>query len=491
MSAFGVQTGANVDVTADYIPTNDASVADASKNKIITVQELGTALTTPGATKADLFSEHKATGTLVTKKFESLTTGVAASATQTILDYTGVGYVSSLFIASGNADLGNWPLGNVNIYIDGSGTPDISMPMLQFFQTNYMHGTASAPNKRFSNRFFGANVDGSTNINFYTTLPIPFATRVKIDMVNGSSTTATTMQTIATIQSGVANTWSRTRRLKATTQLLNAPAADTSETLLNILGKGRLVGMWMMQDDFPNSLTPKGAAWEGNFRFYIDTATKVWAAGTSFVNGNIVIDSNGHKQTVTTGGTSGGSAPSWSQVSGATTADNTVVWTQTPGTPNNTWLVSRPFALNMSILDSNGWVQRVTTAGTSAGSIPSFNVTPGGTTTDNTVTWTNQGSTFALAAYQSTGTEDYFMQGNYGIGMEAMYSSNGYAGTGFCNSTPMVSSTETRAFYRFHVHDPITFDTSLAILWPVGDTSQKSYTGTPKIWVTVYYYTEA
>jgi len=44
ISAFGTLTGVNADVTADYIPIIDASVADASKNKKITLDELKIAL---------------------------------------------------------------------------------------------------------------------------------------------------------------------------------------------------------------------------------------------------------------------------------------------------------------------------------------------------------------------------------------------------------------------------------------------------------------
>jgi len=44
-SAFGTLTGAAVDGAADYVPIVDASVADASKNKKITVDELAIAVT--------------------------------------------------------------------------------------------------------------------------------------------------------------------------------------------------------------------------------------------------------------------------------------------------------------------------------------------------------------------------------------------------------------------------------------------------------------
>jgi hypothetical protein len=50
-----------------------------------------------------------------------------------------------------------------------------------------------------------------------------------------------------------------------------------------------------------------------------------WAANAAYSPGTQVIDSNGNIQQVTTGGTSGSSAPSWN--TSGTTTDNTVVWT--------------------------------------------------------------------------------------------------------------------------------------------------------------------
>jgi hypothetical protein len=443
-----------------------------------------------GITNAgDVLADTKPTGTLISRKTEY--TAVAGSATQTILDYSGAGYVSSLFVAVAFSNGASTDAGLINIYYDGEVTPTISMTLPQFFQMVYMRGSA-APNDHFNSRFFGANFDGTTNTagSFYTTLPIPFASRIKVDIVNGSSS-AMTMWSVSTLQTGITNNWSRTRKLRVATQFINAPSANSTQTIVNIAGKGRLVGLWMLADDFPNTMNPVGAEWEGNFRFYLDNAAKVWAATTAYSLADTVIDSNGNKQTVTTAGTSGGSAPTWSQASGGTTSDGSVTWTQTPGSPNQVWRASKPFALNMALIDGNGFVQRVTTAGTSGSSAPTFNSTAGATTTDGTVTWTNQGSTYVQAGYQSSGSEDYFMAGFYGQGWPAMSSSSGLLGTTFVLTSPMTPSSLTRSFYRYHILDPITFDQSLVITWQAGDTSQISWTsGTPRVWITAYYYTE-
>jgi len=56
-----------------------------------------------------------------------------------------------------------------------------------------------------------------------------------------------------------------------------------------------------------------------------------WAASTAYVLGDVVVPAagleNGFRYECTTAGTSGASAPTWSTVEGGTTTDNTVTWT--------------------------------------------------------------------------------------------------------------------------------------------------------------------
>jgi hypothetical protein len=56
------------------------------------------------------------------------------------------------------------------------------------------------------------------------------------------------------------------------------------------------------------------------------------------------------------------------------------------------WTASTSVSLGWVLVDSNGNCQSVTTAGTTTTSIPTFNNTPTGTTTDGTAVWTNLGS---------------------------------------------------------------------------------------------------
>ena len=57
-----------------------------------------------------------------------------------------------------------------------------------------------------------------------------------------------------------------------------------------------------------------------------------------------------------------------------------------------TWPASTALTAGTFVIDSAGNAQKVTTPGTTNSTIPSFNGTLNGTTTDNTVTWTNVGA---------------------------------------------------------------------------------------------------
>jgi SusD/RagB-like outer membrane lipoprotein len=58
------------------------------------------------------------------------------------------------------------------------------------------------------------------------------------------------------------------------------------------------------------------------------------------------------------------------------------------------WKASHAYLLGNQIGDPNSNLQKVTTAGTSGASQPTWNTTLGGTTTDGGVTWTNQGPNY-------------------------------------------------------------------------------------------------
>jgi hypothetical protein len=130
---------------------------------------------------------------------------------------------------------------------------------------------------------------------------------------------------------------------------------------------------------------------------------KPWAASTNYVVGQQVIDTHFQVQTVRIAGKSRATVPAWSAVVGATTADNTVRWlNQGPVAAfYATWAATHAYALNQEIVDSNGNIQLVTTAGTSkAGVHPAWSAVPNIITADNSVRWRNVGpnATASLAA---------------------------------------------------------------------------------------------
>lgn len=150
-------------------------------------------------------------------------------------------------------------------------------------------------------------------------------------------------------------------------------------------------------------------------------AAPSWAASTVETIGNLLVDSNGNTQKVTTAGTTGTSTPAWGRTLNSTVTDGTVVWTlialgsvagqscidgngnieQATAITLPAWVAANPYTSGNLILDTNGNTQRVTTAGTSG--TPTHPVWPlviGGTVVDSGVTWT----CVAIGAAAITGT---------------------------------------------------------------------------------------
>jgi hypothetical protein len=73
------------------------------------------------------------------------------------------------------------------------------------------------------------------------------------------------------------------------------------------------------------------ASRSGSGWIYFWTIADIWTSyykGNTVAAGQFLTDSNGNLQKCTTGGTAGsGAEPTWNKVVGGTTTDNTVVWT--------------------------------------------------------------------------------------------------------------------------------------------------------------------
>lgn len=81
-----------------------------------------------------------------------------------------------------------------------------------------------------------------------------------------------------------------------------------------------------------------------------------WQSNTFYSNDQVVVDSNGNLQKVTTAGISGASTPAWAVTDGLTTNDGTVVWTQLETAAELTWQASTAYtsAKPFIIASANG-----------------------------------------------------------------------------------------------------------------------------------------
>jgi hypothetical protein len=149
-----------------------------------------------------------------------------------------------------------------------------------------------------------------------------------------------------------------------------------------------------------------------------------WLSRTAYVVGQEVLDSNFHTEFVITPGTSGASAPFWISATGGSTTDGTVHWLDLgplSAGPPAVWAPLTHFPKGSEILDGNNNIELVTSNGPdlSGVTVPTFNTTPGGTTTDATVTWTNVGAITTAAMAASGGTSGLIIDNIVGSGIEA------------------------------------------------------------------------
>jgi hypothetical protein len=121
--------------------------------------------------------------------------------------------------------------------------------------------------------------------------------------------------------------------------------------------------------------------------------TQPWQPSHAYTVGQQILDSNLRVQTVRTAGTSGVTAPVWSPTIATTTNDANVRWFNQGlhTAAHASWAALHAYALRAEILDANGNVQAVTTAGTSGVLQPNFNPAVNGQTTDSAVRWRNVG----------------------------------------------------------------------------------------------------
>ncbi len=135
--------------------------------------------------------------------------------------------------------------------------------------------------------------------------------------------------------------------------------------------------------------SPSNLKWINNGPVTLGSA--VWQPASAYLAGKpgapltpgfFIIDSNGNIQTVQTAGISGTVAPAWGTNAGAITSDGTVRWVcQGLGT----WKPNTSYSVGQFIVDPKGNIQTVQTAGTSASTQPWWSL--GKPTVDGGLTW--------------------------------------------------------------------------------------------------------
>jgi hypothetical protein len=124
-----------------------------------------------------------------------------------------------------------------------------------------------------------------------------------------------------------------------------------------------------------------------------------WLPSTAYTAGEFVIDGNGAIQVVQTAGTSGAASPTWNTNTGQITADG-IVWFNSGSAHWQRAL----FSVGQLILDSNGNIQIVQIAGRSGNLAPTWSQQLGQITNDGGVTWINLGrATWQASAKFSAG----------------------------------------------------------------------------------------
>lgn len=187
----------------------------------------------------------------------------------------------------------------------------------------------------------------------------------------------------------------------------NVLTVTTSTTLTNLLSDDDIV-------TFPATMT--ATFLEKQSVTITGVTTNTFTA--AFTNANYSGSESSIRAAAINGGTpiSGGTVPTWgttvpsssNNFQGSITYDGSAIWVNRGQTVENwgiappttvltptlgkafasNWIAMTSYSLAGAIIDSNGNLQQVSTAGTSGSATPTWNTTPFGTTTDNTVTWT-------------------------------------------------------------------------------------------------------
>jgi Protein of unknown function (DUF2961) len=255
--------------------TNTLTVTGAQANTVASnhgsgANVIGGIITSGASTRmvGDILQESAKIGSGVINHQKQEYVSVATSTSLTLYSYSsGPGYISDFWMGITQASVSDLNALTLTITTDGNTVFNDRASL--YFAAEYQSNQNS-----FLSRYIGASNNNSNNVGYYSYIPIPFSSSVSIVLNNTSGSNAATVFSSIKAQTGVINNWPYTRKLWCSSGTLTNQAVNTICTLVNAtsLNQGRLLGMGLSIDSFPNSASPATAPLEGNIKIYLDGA---------------------------------------------------------------------------------------------------------------------------------------------------------------------------------------------------------------------------
>lgn len=201
------------------------------------------------------------------QKAEGVT--LAASATYTMANISGAGYMTQFFMSINGSDTAGRRNTRMKVYVDGESSPSIDVMLVDLGCARGVEaaGGATTPQAMFMSRYVGySSFAFGFGVGYYLFIDIPFTTSLRVDITNGSSANSIILGGYIQyfIKSGV--NWGRYKKLHGISINGTSVAPYAEQTLVDIAGKGLVHGAYLHfqgGDSNYNYL-------EGNVQVYID-----------------------------------------------------------------------------------------------------------------------------------------------------------------------------------------------------------------------------
>lgn len=194
---------------------------------------------------------------------------VAASATYTMLDVSGAGHMSHFFMTINGSDTAGRQNTRVKIYVNSEGSPSVDVMLVDLACARDVEaaGGAGAATANFKGTYTGyTSLAFSIGVGYYIYIKVPFATRLKIDIVNGSATNSIVLGGYVQYYIHDNINWGKYRKLHGVSLNGLSVAAYAEQNLLNVSYGGVLHGVYLNFNGGDNNYNYL----EGNIYGYID-----------------------------------------------------------------------------------------------------------------------------------------------------------------------------------------------------------------------------